>query len=192
MKKSVAAFGTVLFAALALTGCAKTDTRQQELDLRERDLSLREKEFALKEKALLRTDSTVRSPKIVSANPETSRAQVNMELVVNPQKDEGPIDKATFSHKGKILFYFEREKQLGKISINGKMYDLTSLSRASNSCSYKIAGNQVRIDARNCNWRDAGGDCAYGKFASVKVFLNNASTTIGDVDLQDCPMIGGG
>lgn len=75
MRKSAAAFGTVLLAALAFTRCAKTDNRQQELDLRERELSLREREFALKEKALLGTDSTKRSPKPVSANVDTSLAQ---------------------------------------------------------------------------------------------------------------------
>jgi hypothetical protein len=113
-----------------------------------------------------------------------------LELVVNPQKETGDLGQLTFSQKGKTLFYFKRDHKNGKIVINGTAYVLSNLS-ISNNGSYRISGEHVTISTSNAKWdADHGGDCAYGKVSTVTIILNGASTTIKNVDLQDCPDTG--
>jgi serine/threonine-protein kinase len=113
-----------------------------------------------------------------------------LELVVNPQKETGDLGQMTFSQRGKTLFYFEREHNKGRIVINGTAYVLSNLS-ISNNGSYRLSGEQVTISTSNAKWdADHGGDCAYGKVSTVTIILNGASTTIKNVELQDCSDFG--
>lgn len=134
-------------------------------------------------KDLPATSQSVEAPNVVTA-------PTPLELIVNPQKETGDLGQVTFSQKNKTLFYFEGKSKKGKIVINGTAYVLSKLS-ISNNGSYRISGEQVTISTSSAKWdADHGGDCAYGKVALVTIVLNGASTTIRNVELQDCPELG--
>ena len=189
MKNVITIFGAIIFASFILASCGQNDNKQKELELKERELALKEKEFALKEKGISQNDSIGEKP-ITLASPKQTVSTDNSlsKLVVNLQQIEGTLGQVTFSQKGKTLFYFERKPKKGKIVINGNEHILKKLSFDSNNGSYKISGDQVLIHTPSCKYNeDEEGDCAYGKFSTVTITLNGVSTTIKNVELQDCP-----
>jgi serine/threonine protein kinase len=126
------------------------------------------------------TSQSVEAPKVVVTPPP-------LELVVNPQKEEGGLGYITFSQKNKTLFYFKRKSKKGKIVINGTDYVLSKLSYVNNG-AYRLSGEQVIITTPKVKYEDIeGADCAHGTLSTVTIILNGDSTTLMNVGLLDCP-----
>lgn len=171
--------GTIIIASLIMVSCGQNSNKQKELELRERELILKEKELALKENKILTKESL---PHIDESTDK------NFKLIITPQNIEGTLGQVTFQQNEKTLFYFKTKLQKGKIIINETVYVLNKLTFNSNKCSYKISGDQIKITTSNCKYdEEEGGDCAYGKFSSVSITLNDKSTTLYNIKLQDCP-----
>jgi hypothetical protein len=136
-----------------------------------------------------KNDSLVKTPVAIATTIDTaSKEKPITELIITPQKKEGTLGQVTFSQNGKTLFYFVNKSKKGKIVINGTEYILKKLSF--NNGTYKISGDQVTISSSKCKYNTSeGGDCAYGIFSTISLTLNGISTTINNVELQDCPDI---
>ena len=134
-----------------------------------------------------KSDSLEKKPVVLTKVTDTTlKSDTISQLIVTPQKKESGLGQVTFSKNGKTLFYFVSKASKGKIIINGTDYVLKKLLFTKGS--YKISGDQVTISTSNCKYNtDGGGDCAYGKFSTITIVLNGSSTTIKNVELQDCP-----
>lgn len=178
-------FGAIIMAACILVGCGPKDSTSKEMELKEK-----EKELALKEQELSSREQALREQeKSLEEKPnQLTKTEEKKTLSINPQNTEGSLGQVTFSQNGKTLFYFEKKPQKGKIVINGTDYVLNKLLFNSSNASYTISGSKVKITASNCKYNDdMAGDCSYGKFSNVLITLDGISTTIKNVDLQDCP-----
>jgi hypothetical protein len=179
----------LFFIFLFIASCTENDYKQKESKLKEKELELKEKELALREKEFSQKDSIVqKSLKQTMPDDTFSKDKSLSNLVINPQNIGGDLGQVTFSQKGKVIFYFNNRLQEGKIIINRIEYILTKLSEDSNNGSYLLSGENVEIAALNCKYHpnDVGSDCAYGHFLNVKISLNGITTSLKNVELQDC------
>ena len=185
MKNITIILGAMLIASTILFSCGQNSNKQKELELKERELALKEKELALKERGISVTDSVIQKKEQLK-KPKTDIVKENtsVKLVVNPVKNDGDgFGQITFSQSDKLLIYFTQKTQKGKIVINGDSYSLTSCSNDNNS--YKLSGNNVTIVAKNLN-DEGSGDCFNYKCPKLSITLNEVTTTINNVVIQDC------
>lgn len=184
MKNTVTILGAIIFASFMFASCGQTSNKQKELELKEREVALKEKEFALKEKGLLKADSLAKKTATVpNTNVTDSKENTEVKLVVNPQNEGGGFGQIGFSKNSKLLFWFDQKTQKGKIVINGTKYILNNCSNGENS--YKLSGNEVIITAQNLE-NIGEGDCFHYKCPKVTITLNGVSTSINNIEIQDC------
>ena len=109
----------------------------------------------------------------------------NVPLTVVPLNIFADKGKTVFSQDKRTMFFFDTQSNTGEININGKTYALDLLNFTDNE--YHISGKDVKITATEGDFKEKTGDCLYGKFAGVKVELNNQEVILKDISVQDCP-----
>jgi hypothetical protein len=176
MKKTMQIFGLIIFASICLVGCKQSNTKQKEPEQKNEVLTLKENKSILKENKLSK-DSVLKTSKLNDID----------KLVINPQNEGSDQGRILITKHSKTLFFFQtNNNKKGKIIINGKEYILSKYTRNKNG-SYKFSNDKVDITTSIGKFEEMESDCAYGKLATVIITLNGVSTTIKNVDIQDCP-----
>lgn len=147
---------------------------------------------ACKKDEKIRQDNVVQTQQTVAADtaatpsvPEIKAAENPDQLKVEPISFAVEPGKTIFTEGDQVLIRFNTDAQHGTIRINGKDYNLSSLTFSENN--YEIKGDGIAISASNGSFAEMVSDCAYGTFPEIKINLNGKETVLKNIKVQDCP-----
>lgn len=124
------------------------------------------------------TSTLIDSTSIQSA--DLGGQQINF---LDDKIDQG---KVLFAQNNNSVIVFDHRSQTGKISVDNKVYNLTSLVFADNT--YTLKGSGIEIHASEGDFKEITTDCLYGSFPSVSTSTPNGNFIVENVQLQDCPI----
>jgi hypothetical protein len=106
-------------------------------------------------------------------------------LIIEKIKNSGDgFGQITFTQNDNLLFYFTQKEQEGRIIINGISHSITYCTNDNNT--YKLQGAGLTIIAKDLIEKGSGGDCFHYNCPILSITLNELTTNLKDVVIQDC------
>lgn len=148
-------------------------------------LACKKEEKVHQDTAASTVDTVVPDTAAAAEVPEIRAGGNPTQRRVEPIQFDVETGKTIFTEGDQVVIGFNTDTQKGQIRIDGKDYELNSLTFSENS--YEIKGDGITISATNGNFAEMVSDCAYGTFPEISINVNGQETVLKNIQVQDCP-----
>lgn len=174
----------MLVLCLFIVSCNNSSNEQTRLKLKETELELKRKELELKERELELLEKKNQKDFVLPNNLNSISERAAIKISVSPQDIGRNLGQITFSSKDRVMFFYDKSENRGKIVINNIECFVNKYDEKNN----EFKGDRISIKWLNLNYKDnEGGDCFYGT-CDLDVMKDNSRIKLINLDFQDCPL----